>query len=64
MTLSNILLHPTVSNPEQLAALMDLTNLVPVQSNRTRNIILISHEAVLIREALMSVDYDNEPSAA
>jgi len=59
MKLSNIYLHGGVTNPELLADLMLSTGLVPVQSTREKNkIILITPEDALIKEALKDVQWD------
>ncbi len=51
--MTNIFLHPSVNTPEQVERLMAETGMELVQSNRYRNlIILITPEALLIRQAL------------
>jgi len=58
MKRSKIYLHG-VTNPELLADLMLSTGLVPVQSTREKNkIILVTPEDALIKEALKDVQWD------
>lgn len=53
MKLSNVYLHGGVTNPETLADICMATGLVPVQSNREKNkILMVTPEAALIRAAL------------
>ena len=60
MRVSNIYLHPGVSNPELLADLMQATGLVAMQSNREKNkILLVTPEAAMIRQALQTKGVTN-----
>lgn len=54
-SLSNIWLHPSVSNPELLADLMLTTGLIAMPATRNRGIILITPEDALLRDALAAI---------
>ncbi len=54
--LSNIYLHPSVSSPDVLSELCMATGLVPTQSSRERNkIILITPEDAILRAAISEI---------
>jgi len=58
-SIGKVFLHASISNPELLADLMLSTGLVPVQSTREKNkIILVTPEDALIKEALKSVQWE------
>ena len=54
-SIAKIHLHPSVSNPELLADLMEATGLVAVPSNRTKGIIMITQEDFLLRKAIAEI---------
>lgn len=58
--LSNVWLHPTVSNPELLADLMEATGMVAMPSTRVKGIILVDPDDALIKEALGDVCFRAE----
>lgn len=62
---SNIYLHPRVCTPESVQAVMESTGLVPTQSNREKNkIILITPFAAAVKEACKGVCFDHNGDSA